>query len=356
MGLRTFWHRGRQRLRQPLQRGVDLLGTQPTLFAPPRQLGLNLAPAAPAWSLQRLSAIVHQLRAQPSAELMLEARHARHCLSRFWLEAPVDQLAQLWQGAIGTVQRELSASPLREQPLSRDEQRWRHRLLEAVAQSSPDRWNHLLALLGYLEGPQLPSAITAEALPTWLNDLYSWCASANASPRGLLTPAKEADAPGPAPAPLPRLIPTDGQQLLDLFSDEAAQKRGLGLLRLLQVDPDDQEVIDELQTLRLMLAQLLLDVSPDSLENLYRSAIGDLFRQLVQSSLCRRELSSRDQTHRDQLMQLLLEADTGRDEALLLAVALFHPIERIELNLDSFELPGWMHGAWRELSGGTPAR
>ena len=127
------------------------------------------------------------------------------------------------------------------------------------------------------------------------------------------------------------------------------------MIRLLQVDPDDQEVIDELQAQRLMLAQLLLDVDQDSLETLYRSPIGDLYRQLVQSSLCRRELTASDQAHRDQLMQLLLEAETGRDEALLLAVALFHPIERIEINLNSFDLPAWMPGAWRELSGETPA-
>jgi hypothetical protein len=37
-------------------------------------------------------------------------------------------------------------------------------------------------------------------------------------------------------------------------------------------------------------------------------------------------------------------------------VALFHPIERIEINLGTFDLPAWLPGAWRELSGGSPAR
>jgi hypothetical protein len=159
-----------------------------------------------------------------------------------------------------------------------------------------------------------------------------------------------------ASAPLPRLITTEPEQLLEQLSADSIQKRSFGLLRLLQVDPDDQEVIEELQALRLMFAQLLLDVSADSLETLYRSPIGDLYRQLVQSSLCRRELRDSEQGHRDRLMQLLLEHNTGRDEALLLAVALFHPIERIEINLDTFDLPAWLPGAWRELSGGTPAR
>jgi hypothetical protein len=269
----------------------------------------------------------------------------------------VDQLEALWEGPIGALQRQLLTSPLRQQVLSRDERRWRHRLLEALSTPEPsaDRWNHLLALLGYLETNQLPEAIRAEALPSWLNALSSWCGSSWQEPRALLTPGPDpTSAQEPSTRQLPRLIAIDGQDLLNQLSLETCQKRGLGLLRLLQVDPEDVEVLEELQALRLMLAQLLLDVSPDSLEALYRSPIGDLYRQLVQSSLCRRELSPSDQAQRDQLMELLLEANSGRDEALLLAVALFHPIERIEIDLSTFELPAWLPGAWRELNDGIP--
>lgn len=199
--------------------------------------------------------------------------------------------------------------------------------------------------------------MSADALPSWLAELSDWCPSGRQEPRGLLSPSTEEREPESAvAASLPRLIATGGQELLEQLSQESSQKRGLGLIRLLQVDPDDQEVIDELQALRLMLAQLLLDVDQASLETLYRSPIGDLYRQLVQSSLIRREPSEADQEQRDQLMQLLLEAHTGRDDALLLAVALFHPIERIEINLSTFELPAWLPGAWRELSGGTHPR
>ena len=236
----------------------------------------------------------------------------------------------------------------------------------STTSAAADRWNHLLAVLAYLERDALPEAIQADDLPSWLGELRAWCVAGRPTPKGLLGPGataaeqvpthNSAEQPASPAAPLPRLITTEPEQLLEQLSADSIQKRSFGLLRLLQVDPDDQEVIEELQALRLMLTQLLLDVSADSLETLYRSPIGDLYRQLVQSSLCRRELSDRDQGHRDLLMQLLLEADTGRDEALLLAVALFHPIERIEINLGTFDLPAWLPGAWRELSGGSPAR
>jgi hypothetical protein len=356
MGLKSLWQRSSAHLRQPLKPGIDLLGSNQTCFPPPKQLGLNLAPAAPAWSLQRLTSIIQQLGEQPTAELMLEARYGRHCLSRLWLEVPVDQLAAIWQGPIGKLQRQIINSPLRQQPLSRDERRWRHRLLTELNSNEPaaDRWNHLLAAVLYLEQNELPETIHADALPSWLSDFTSWCTSGRQEPRALLSPgaaSNEAET-----AKLPRLITTTGQELLEQLGEPSSQKRALGLLRLLQVDPDDQEVIEELQALRLMLAQLLLDVDQGSLETLYRSPIGDLYRQLVQSSLCRRDLSPSDAEYRDQLMQLLLETDSTRDDALLLAVALFHPIERIEINLDTFELPSWLRGAWRELSGGTLPR
>jgi len=356
MGLTSLWQRGSARLRQPLKPGIDLLGSQQTCFPPPKQLGLNLAPAAPAWSLQRLSTIIQQLIDQPTAELMLEARYGRHCLSRLWLEVPVDQLAVLWQGPLGQLQRQIINSPLRHQPLSRDERRWHHRLLTELNADEPaaDRWNHLLAAVLYLEQNEFPETIDADALPSWLSEFISWCGACRQEPRALLSPgaaSSEAD-----PATLPRLIESTGQELLEQLAEQPTQKRALGLLRLLQVDPEDQEVLDELQALRLMLAQLLLDVDQGSLETLYRSPIGDLYRLMVHSSLCRRELSARDQEHRDQLMQLLLEADGHHDDALLLAVALFHPIEKIEINLDTFDLPSWLPGAWRELNGGTHPR
>lgn len=359
MGLRSLLNSGSVRLRQPLKPGVDLLGGEQAFFPPARRLGLNLAPAAPAWSLKRLSAIVEQLFAQPTAELMLEARYGRHCLSRLWLEVPVDQLEALWQGPIGELQRQLISSPLRQQPLSRDERRWRHRLLEAISAGEPtaDRWNHLLALLAYLETNQLPEAICADALPSWLEELSDWCDRGRKQPRALLSPSAEQSDPEPtADLALPRLIATGGEELLEQLSQESSLKRGLGLIRLLQVDPEDQEVMEELQALRQMLAQLILDVDQASLETLYRSPIGDLYRQLVQSSMIRREPSEAEQAQRDQLMQLLLETHSGRDDALLMALALFHPIERIELNFSTFELPAWLPGAWRELSDETHPR
>lgn len=364
----SSWRQGRQSTRQPLQRGVDLLGSQPTRFAPPRQLGLNLAPAGPAWSSQHLELILKQLGEQPSAELMLEARYGRHCLSRFWLEAPVDQLSGLWQGDLGRLSRLLIHSPLPGQPLSRDEQRWRHRLLQDLASQpdlqgsgNPERTNQLLALLPYLEpGQQLPLA--ASALPSWLMELSQRCQNqAKAQPRALLTAASEApqantnqpQEEAPPITRLPRLIETDGQTLLEQLSQDSSLKRGTGLLRLLEIDPDDAEVLEELQALRLAMAQLLLDVAPSDLETLYRSAIGDLYRSLVQQAL---PLGPGDEAHQQSLMQLLLEEHTGRDDGLLLAVVLFIPPARISLDPSGFELPDWINGAWRELSGETPAR
>ena len=75
MGWWSRWQHSKTPMRQRLRGGVDLLGQERRRFEPPRQLGLNLAPAGPAWSCQRLDVILEQLAKQPSSTLMLEARY-----------------------------------------------------------------------------------------------------------------------------------------------------------------------------------------------------------------------------------------------------------------------------------------
>jgi hypothetical protein len=346
-------------MRQPLQAGIDLLGQQNPRFNPPRHLGLNLAAAGPAWSLQRLEALLYQLKTQPTADTVLELRFGRHCLSRFWLEAPVDQLPSLWEGPIGDLSRSLAASLLPNQPLSNDEQRWRERLLNSLASPDrdPARLNSLLAVLPFLD-PQGHLPVTAAELPSWLHNLQDRCQGGTGILRGLLNPAPELNGAAREQnegyiAPLPRLIPTEPTTLLAQLNREEALQRGKGLLRLHRIEPDDAEILAELLALRQAFAQLLLDLDSSMLEAFYRSSLGDLYRNLVQAELPLRPIDDEQQA---ELMKLLLQEKTGRDDALLMATVLYLSPNRITLNWEEFNLPEWMTGVWRELSGDTLAR
>jgi hypothetical protein len=244
------WWRRNRAMRQPLRAGIDLLGDHNTCFTPPSHLGLNLATAGPAWSVQRLNSLLRQLSIQPTAEAVLELRYGRHCLSRFWLEAPVDLLPNLWQGPIGELSRQLTSSLLAVQPLSRDEQRWSQRLISSVAHDADPtaRWNSLLALLPFLQ-PQDQLPCSEAELPSWLNNVGHRCTENASTPRGLLNPAPdEARAPSDPdedepPTPLPRLIEADPNTILSHLNNQEALQRGRGLLRLHHIDPDDEEIL-----------------------------------------------------------------------------------------------------------------
>lgn len=354
----AWWRRARA-MRQPLRADIDLLGQKNTQFTPPSNLGLNLAKAGPAWSVQRLNALVRQLSDQPTRETVLELRYGRHCLSRFWLEAPVDALPELWRGPMGDLSRKLTSSLLTVQPLSRDEERWSQGLLRSLASdgNQPARWNTLLALLPFLRPQdQLPCA--DEELPGWLRNLGYRCRESASTPRGLLNPAPQVEAelnepdPSESRTPLPRLIETDFTTLLEQLNNQETLQRGKGLLRLHVIDPDDQDILEELLALRQAFAQLLLDLNSDDLESLYRSSLGSLYQDFVRADLPWRPI---DQEHQAQLTQLLLQDHTGHDDGLLMAIMLYLPPDSIELNLESFSFPEWMIGVWRELSGDTPA-
>ena len=101
MGLRSWI---RQRLNGDLQR-IDLVAPGPVEIPPPARVGLRLDPMAAPWSVARLMDLLREAEHQPTITTLQAARLARHRLSRFWLDAPVDQLQALYDGELGSLQR-----------------------------------------------------------------------------------------------------------------------------------------------------------------------------------------------------------------------------------------------------------
>ena len=89
--------------------------------------------AAP-WSVARLIDLLREAEHQPTITTAGGAL-ARHRLSRFWLDAPVDQLEALYEGELGSLQRLLLQGLLVQQDLAGDEQRWRDQLARGMAQA-----------------------------------------------------------------------------------------------------------------------------------------------------------------------------------------------------------------------------
>ncbi|MEB3262784.1 MAG: hypothetical protein VKJ66_00255 [Synechococcus sp.] len=349
---------------------VDLVSAAPLGLEPPARLNLPLQVRDKPWSVSRLHSIFRELRRNPGREADREARFARHCLSSFWLAAPVDQLEAFYATGLGDLQRELLASPLCEAALAVEEGLWRDRLMQRIASNPdcPERTNLLLAVMPYFPPETLRVDLPLQRVPQWLlADYASHCESALEArlrgPAGLLgsapaaapapasAPAASAPpVPAPAPAPaaepaglvLPTLSRRESADAMALFQSEAAVNRMAALINLFTIDPEDADTLKELAGLRRIIGQLWLNVEPTSLEALYRSGVGTVYRSLLACNFGAVPLNERDLEARSQLAPWVQDLSRPRALNVLLAVLLFYPQGKIRLAGGEEHLPAWL--------------
>ncbi|MEI6029540.1 MAG: hypothetical protein WCQ20_00055 [Synechococcaceae cyanobacterium ELA739] len=357
---------------EPMVTGVNLVTEEtPAQLAAPANIGITQTAKTMAWTVSRLDRIVRRAQAHPGdAQSQLEARHARHCLSQFWLQAPIDQLESLYGGPIGQTYRLVLQGPLPAQPLADDESHWKQSLAKQLETNfeAPERLNLLLAVMTYCAPGKMQLSKPAETLPRWLLGDYVACfapelASELGLPIGLLDqprPASSSPSAAPGlphavvsaePAPLPRLIPEPGGEVFGMFQDEQFVNRMTGLINLYLVDRDDAEVKLELARLRRLIGQIWLDVSSTSLEPLYRTSLGSIYQSLLASNFGAEPLDLEDQ----QLCQGLTAAavDMGHPAMAqaLLATMPFLPQGKMRLGPGQSRLPLWLQESFNSLAG-----
>jgi hypothetical protein len=198
------------------------------------------------WSATRLAGIFKDLQSQPNGKLIGEARRARQCLSRFWLQAPVDQLEGLYRSPVGQCYRMLLKTSLAAMPLLTEEQQWRDGLAQKLSRSMsrPERVNLLLAAMPYFERGKMRLMNATDVVPQWLIADYSalfdpGLARLLTRPAGLLGPAggsREEHATPESPSSRPdqrwRRRKTTGKQLRTdhavACDGQEARQRGAG--------------------------------------------------------------------------------------------------------------------------------
>ena len=366
-----------------------LFGTGPrATFAPSDDRSLVEAPRRPPlgrgtelqvtpWSAVRLGSIFAELAANPTFELATEARKARHCLSKFWLSAPVDQLEILYRSPIGQSYRVLVTGPLPSQNLERSEQEWRDGLARRLIEDfdRPEKTNLLLAVMPYFDRGKMRVANPLQQIPQWLlADYAALCDPALQQrlqrPVGLLGPAgtavrgmayppqslvgqQRAQPMGPQPmavqpmgpqppAALPLLAARRGNEALALIQNQEFMGRMSGLINLYTIDPSDAELKRELIGLRRQLGQVWLDVNPAQIQQLYQSSFGQLFRNLLSSGFAREPLIQEDQQLRSQLSQVVANMNQPRAVNALLAALPFYPPGKIQFGGGEQFIPAWL--------------
>ena len=335
----------------PSAAAVDLLAAPPLALSVPRKLGLDLTVPERSWSVARLEGLFKEAALRPSEKSMDAARVARHRLSSFWLSAPVDHLDILYAGPLGDLQRLQLKGPLCHQPLSSDERQWRQLLADRmVLPAERSRLlNLILALMPYTGPGKFNLANADVVLPDWLlSDYAGHCdpvlKQKLQGPVGYLNPA--ADVEVQDDVALPQLCSKRGQEALELLKKPENVRQAKALITLFGMAPEDRETLQELSGLRCMLAQLWLDVAPNSMVSLYSGAVGDLTAILIRAGFGGVLVDDEDHLARQNLRRCTEQLDVSEPVhyGLILATLLYFPPNKIDFSAIS-GLPNWLKDA-----------
>ena len=184
----------------------------------------------------------------------------------------------------------------------------------------PEGQGLLLALMPFFPPQQLKVEDAAAKLPGWLLELYKLRYE---------PPTASPTAPSGEPS----------------FSDRIFLNRILGLSNLYYIDPEDQEILQELRQVRLQTIDLLLGVNRDQLGQHFSGDFGDRYWAMAQSGVQKEALDAREAAKRDEIQHWLshtansLHQDGGIQR--FAAALLFNIPGSVQLANPEQNLPAW---------------
>lgn len=284
-----------------------------------------------AWQLQQLEALAGQPGADPA-----QVEPQALAVSGFLAAAPVDFLEPLLASPFGRVYR-LFLQRCCTQPMGPGSQQQRDALSQRLRQvgfQQAEGQALLLALMPFYPPGQLRVEDAAAKLPGWLLELYQQRYEA-----------------APAPAPVAQAPTPSGEPS---FSDRIFLNRMLGLSNLYYIDPEDQEILQELRQVRLQTVQLLLSVGREELGRQFAADFGDRYWAMAQSGVQKEALDATEVAQRDALQQWLtstpqsLSVEGGIQR--FAAALLFAVPGSVQLANPEQNLPAWFVEGFRRYS------
>lgn len=190
----------------------------------------------------------------------------------------------------------------------------------------------------------------AASLPAWLLPAYQALYEQPGPPA--TPPAPPADQ-----AAIPQAIPAGPDfgpfpaDLAELATSRIQLNRMLGLANLYYIDPEDQEILQELQSLRSDLAAAIQRCPEAELERLWAGDLGERYWAVVRSGIQKEPLSPADQQLKQEVTLRLQPAQgggfgtPGAINAFLVAMLFFEPgsmtVEAAQQKLPAWLLPGY---------------
>lgn len=290
---------------------------------------------------------------QPWMVSQAAARGDRDQLARFWLAAPDDLLESLWRSPLGEATRALIQQLHPQFPFTPNQERLRDALNARLQQGLDQPGVVNLLLANFLLSPpgQLRIASAERWLPAWLLADYQGLYECQpASPQPL---SQAPLAPHSAPIPAPDFGPFP-QTLQELIGNRIQLNRMLGLSNLYYIDPEDQEILQELMTLRRQFAAAIERCSEAELERLWATDLGDRYWAMVRSGIQKEPMSPEDEAYKQRAVQRLTPAQgggfhvPGSTNAFLLAM-LFYVPGTMKVDGAEGKVPAWLLSGYQDV-------
>ena len=290
------------------------------------------------------------------------AGNKRDELAKFWLACPDDILENLWHSPVGDATRQLVAqlTPSTYLSPSQIEQRERISRELQVGLQQPGAVKKLIANFLFSPPGQMRIANPQANLPSWLIAGYVALYEQEYTgfveqPQGRRSPEKLAPAVAQNPSGAPKPDFGAAPNTLEEFSNNRIQlNRLLGLSNLYYIDPEDQEILQELQQIRLQVCDLILKCPEEHLERLFTSDLGDRFWAMVRSGIQKEPLLSEEEKLKSSVTARLNPSHgggfgtNGAVNAFLVAMALYEP-GSMQVEDAEKKLPTWLFNSYKEI-------
>lgn len=297
--------------------------------------------------------MVAALSATPWTLQHAVAAGARQPLIQFWMAAPEDVLENLWHSQVGEITRQLVAQLTTTTYLPPELVQLRDQLAQQLRQGLGQPGAVKLLISTFLLSP--PGAMriaNPEAnLPGWLvpgyKALYEQGQMAPVVPAAALTPPTPTGAPAPDFGAFP-------SSLSEFAANRIQLNRLLGLSNLYYIDPEDQEILQELRQIRHQLCQLILQHPEAELEVLFSQDLGDRYWALVRSGVQKEPLQPAEEQLRAAATKKLQPREGGgfgtpaAINAFLVAMAFYEP-GSMQVADAQQKLPAWLYGPYQDL-------
>lgn len=281
----------------------------------------------------------------------------RDAVARFWLAAPDDLLESLWCSPLGAVTKSLIHQLHPQFPFTPDQVRLREQLNTELQKGldRPGITSLLLATFLYSPPGQFRIVSADRWLPSWLFADYQGLYEEQHAASSQLVQSAQSQSQTQAVPPLP--MPDFGpfpETLQQLIGNRIQLNRMLGLANLYYIDPEDQEILGELLTLRRQFAGAIERCSEPDLERLWATDLGDRYWAMVRSGVQKEPMSAEDQGFKQRAVQRLSPAQgggfhvPGSTNAFLVAM-LFYVPGTMKVDGAHEKLPGWLLTGYQDV-------